>query len=166
MDDYHSIALNLVFLVNYMQVRAQKVCGCQGTSSNKDALVLLSSGYTNWILTAASAQHTCGGCISNNFDDWNSSVIDNDFKRCMRSYWSNSSCIWSFFSFNWFVSIVISSIHFEIDLHDSHDLYKNCIALQCEFRNHREIFTTWSHVECLYHWSKRIKRNSFSLICV
>ena len=47
-----------------MQVEAQGVCGCQGTSPNKDALVLLSSGYTNWILTAAPAQHTCEGCIS------------------------------------------------------------------------------------------------------
>ena len=64
MGDYHSIALNLVVLVTYMQVGAQEVCWCQGTSPNKDALVPLSSGYTNWTLTAAPAEHTCGGCIS------------------------------------------------------------------------------------------------------
>ena len=52
MNDYHSIALNLVVLVNYMQMRTQKVCECQNTSLNKNALVLLSSNYINWILIA------------------------------------------------------------------------------------------------------------------
>ena len=47
MGDYHSIALNLVILVSYMQMGAQKVCECQNTSPNKNALVLLSSDYIN-----------------------------------------------------------------------------------------------------------------------
>ena len=61
MDDYHSIALNLVVLVTYMQMGAQEVCECQGTSLNKDALVFFSSGYINWTWL----QHICGGCIFN-----------------------------------------------------------------------------------------------------
>ena len=47
MNDYHSIALNFVVFVNYMQMKAQKVCECQDTSFNKNALVLFSSNYIN-----------------------------------------------------------------------------------------------------------------------
>ena len=52
MSDYHSIALNFVILINYMQVKAQEVCECQDISFNKNALILFSSDYINWILTA------------------------------------------------------------------------------------------------------------------
>ena len=67
MSDYHSIALNLVILVNYMQMKAQKVCEYQDTNFNKNALVFFSSDYINWILIATSAQHICENCISTFF---------------------------------------------------------------------------------------------------
>ena len=59
MSDYHSIALNFVILVSYMQMKAQKMCECQDISFNKDALIFFSSSYINWILIAIFAQHIC-----------------------------------------------------------------------------------------------------------
>ena len=67
MSDYHSIALNLVVSCNIHEVKAQKVCECQDTNSNKNALVFLSSNYINWTLTAALAEHICENCISTLF---------------------------------------------------------------------------------------------------
>ena len=50
-----------------------------------------------------------------------------DLNRCKSfiRFWFESL---QFVSFIWIVRIVISLIHFEIDLHDSHDLYENYIA--------------------------------------
>ena len=68
MSDYHFIALNLVILINYMQMKAQEVCECQSTNFNKNALIFLSSNYINWILIATFAQHICENCISTQID--------------------------------------------------------------------------------------------------
>ena len=48
MNDYHSIALNLVVFCNIHEVKTQKVCECQDANFNKNALVFLSSNYINW----------------------------------------------------------------------------------------------------------------------
>ena len=43
------------------------MCECQNISFNKNALVLFSSNYINWILIATFAQHICENCISTFF---------------------------------------------------------------------------------------------------
>ena len=67
MNDYHSIALNFVISCNIHAVKTQKVCECQDTNFNKNALIFFSSNYINWILIATFAQHICENCISTFF---------------------------------------------------------------------------------------------------
>ena len=92
MNDYHFIVLNLVILISYMQIRTQEMCECQDTNFNKNALILFSSNYINWILIATFAQHICENCISTKH--WNNFKIDNNVRtnieianKCM--FWLN-----------------------------------------------------------------------------
>ena len=67
MNNYHFIVLNFVVLITYMQTKTQKMCECQNTNFNKNALVFFSSNYINWILIATFAKHICENCISTFF---------------------------------------------------------------------------------------------------
>ena len=55
------------YFSNIHEVKAQKVCECQNTNFNKNALIFFSSNYINWILIATFAQHICENCISTFF---------------------------------------------------------------------------------------------------
>ena len=67
MNDYYFIVLNLVIFCNIHEMKTQKMCECQNTNFNKNALIFFSSNYINWILIATFAKHICENCISTFF---------------------------------------------------------------------------------------------------
>ena len=132
-------------------MKTQKVCECQNTNFNKNALILFSSNYINWILIATFAQHICENCISTFF---HSNRLCHLFCILTSSIWNFRANFfndefWNFFRANSFSDVALSAMY--------------CLKLSSKFFRWRKFCKTKLYIDAKIAKTK-MNRNSIHVL--